>query len=229
MPKVRNCGALRHPGALMGADACHALLKHYLPPFHLMYEQQVLRHALPLPPQKVLLMDEISTGLDSATTYTVTEFLRTTTHYLHLTTLVSLLQPPPEVYNLFDDVILLSDGCAAPCTPLKSVSWFVCKVCAICVQQSRSWLVLLPLSWRRPAVAEGRVSGAGGELLALFSCVMQILLQSAICICCWLRVSAGLLHFQRPLGPLLNQERDRLHDSDQRQSTRGLCCGSAGC
>ena len=55
-------------------------------------------------------MDEISTGLDSATTYTVTEFLRMTTHYLHLTTLVSLLQPPPEVYSLFDDIILLSDG-----------------------------------------------------------------------------------------------------------------------
>ena len=55
-------------------------------------------------------MDEIGTGLDSATTYTVTEFLRSTTHYLHLTTLVSLLQPPPEVFNLFDDVILLSDG-----------------------------------------------------------------------------------------------------------------------
>ena len=47
--------------------------------------------------QRVLLMDEISTGLDSATTYTVTEYLRTTTHYLNLTTLVSLLQPPPEV------------------------------------------------------------------------------------------------------------------------------------
>ena len=60
--------------------------------------------------QRVMLMDEISTGLDSATTYTVTEFLRSTTHYLHLTTLVSLLQPPPEVFNLFDDVILLSDG-----------------------------------------------------------------------------------------------------------------------
>ncbi len=48
-------------------------------------------------PQRVLLMDEISTGLDSATTYTVTEYLRTTAHYLNLTTLVSLLQPPPEV------------------------------------------------------------------------------------------------------------------------------------
>ena len=63
-------------------------------------------------PQRVLLMDEISTGLDSATTYTVTEFLRHTTHYLHLTTLVSLLQPPPEVFFLFEDIILLSDGCA---------------------------------------------------------------------------------------------------------------------
>ena len=63
-------------------------------------------------PQRVLLMDEISTGLDSATTYTVTDFLRTTTHYLHLTTLVSLLQPPPEVFFLFDDIILLSDGYA---------------------------------------------------------------------------------------------------------------------
>lgn len=57
-------------------------------------------------PQRVLLMDEISTGLDSATTYTVTDYLRTTTHYLHLTTLVSLLQPPPEV--------LLASSSAAP-------------------------------------------------------------------------------------------------------------------
>ena len=56
-------------------------------------------------PQRVLLMDEISTGLDSATTYTVTDYLRTTTHYLHLTTLVSLLQPPPEVLLLLWDTL----------------------------------------------------------------------------------------------------------------------------
>ncbi|KAK9907686.1 hypothetical protein WJX75_008105 [Coccomyxa subellipsoidea] len=61
-------------------------------------------------PKKVLLMDEISTGLDSATTYTVVEYLRNATHHMHLTTLVSLLQPAPEVYNLFDDVLLLTDG-----------------------------------------------------------------------------------------------------------------------
>ncbi|CAL8463057.1 g2591 [Coccomyxa elongata] len=61
-------------------------------------------------PKKVLLMDEISTGLDSATTYTVVQYLRNATHHMHLTTLVSLLQPAPEVYNLFDDVLLLTDG-----------------------------------------------------------------------------------------------------------------------
>ncbi len=72
--------------------------------------RKTLVNFIPCVMQKVLLMDEISTGLDSATTYTVTEFLRMTTHYLHLTTLVSLLQPPPEVYSLFDDIILLSDG-----------------------------------------------------------------------------------------------------------------------
>lgn len=65
--------------------------------------------------QKVLLMDEISTGLDSATTYTVINYLRNTTHHMYLTTLVSLLQPPPEVYNLFDDVLLLTDGCRSLC------------------------------------------------------------------------------------------------------------------
>ena len=71
-------------------------------------------------PQRVLLMDEISTGLDSATTYTVTEFLRHTTHYLHLTTLVSLLQPPPEVFFLFEDIILLSDGCVCSTASSRS-------------------------------------------------------------------------------------------------------------
>ena len=60
--------------------------------------------------QRVLLMDEISTGLDSATTYTVASFLARATRMLQLTTVVSLLQPPPEVFHLFDDCLLLTDG-----------------------------------------------------------------------------------------------------------------------
>jgi ABC-type multidrug transport system ATPase subunit len=61
-------------------------------------------------PARALFMDEISTGLDSSTTFQIVNSLRQTTHILNGTTLISLLQPAPETYDLFDDVILLSDG-----------------------------------------------------------------------------------------------------------------------
>ncbi|KAL4195313.1 hypothetical protein AMTRI_Chr05g72720 [Amborella trichopoda] len=61
-------------------------------------------------PSRALFMDEISTGLDSATTYRIVNSIRQTVHILHSTTVISLLQPAPETYNLFDDIILLSDG-----------------------------------------------------------------------------------------------------------------------
>jgi hypothetical protein len=55
-------------------------------------------------------MDEISTGLDSATTHQIIKYLRHSTHALDGTTIISLLQPAPETYELFDDVILISEG-----------------------------------------------------------------------------------------------------------------------
>ena len=55
-------------------------------------------------------MDEISTGLDSSTTFQIIKFLRDTTHFLSYTTLIALLQPAPETYDLFDDVLLISSG-----------------------------------------------------------------------------------------------------------------------
>jgi len=58
----------------------------------------------------VLFMDEISTGLDSATTFLITKCLSNFCHILEGTLLVALLQPPPETYNLFDDVMLMSQG-----------------------------------------------------------------------------------------------------------------------
>lgn len=39
--------------------------------------------------------------------------MRTITHALRLNIVISLLQPAPEVYNLFDDTLLLTDGCAS--------------------------------------------------------------------------------------------------------------------
>jgi ABC-type multidrug transport system ATPase subunit len=61
-------------------------------------------------PIKVLVMDEISTGLDSSTTFQIISSIKQSIHILNGTALVSLLQPAPETYELFDDIILLTDG-----------------------------------------------------------------------------------------------------------------------
>ncbi|KAF3447188.1 hypothetical protein FNV43_RR12368 [Rhamnella rubrinervis] len=61
-------------------------------------------------PARALFMDEISTGLDSSTTFQIVNSLRQSIHILDGTALISLLQPAPETYDLFDDIILLSDG-----------------------------------------------------------------------------------------------------------------------
>ncbi|GLC42336.1 hypothetical protein PLESTM_001322300 [Pleodorina starrii] len=58
----------------------------------------------------VVMLDEMSTGLDSATLFTVIRWLSQAAKALQLTLVASLLQPPPEVFGLFDDVILLTEG-----------------------------------------------------------------------------------------------------------------------
>lgn len=55
-------------------------------------------------------MDEISTGLDSSTTFQIVKCMQQIAHLTETTILMSLLQPDPETFNLFDDVILLSEG-----------------------------------------------------------------------------------------------------------------------
>ncbi|XP_031499770.1 pleiotropic drug resistance protein 2-like isoform X2 [Nymphaea colorata] len=61
-------------------------------------------------PSKAMFMDEISTGLDSSTTFQIVKFMRQFVHIMDGTMLISLLQPAPETYDLFDDIILLSEG-----------------------------------------------------------------------------------------------------------------------
>ncbi|KAL5822739.1 hypothetical protein ACOSQ4_020639 [Xanthoceras sorbifolium] len=61
-------------------------------------------------PTKTLFMDEISTGLDSSTTYQIVNCLQQIVHLTEATILMSLLQPAPETFDLFDDIILLSEG-----------------------------------------------------------------------------------------------------------------------
>ncbi|XP_010658728.1 pleiotropic drug resistance protein 2 [Vitis vinifera] len=61
-------------------------------------------------PAKALFMDEISTGLDSSTTFQVVKFMRQMVHIMEVTMIISLLQPAPETYDLFDGIILLCEG-----------------------------------------------------------------------------------------------------------------------
>lgn len=61
-------------------------------------------------PAMSFFMDEISTGLDSSTTFQIVNSLGQYVHILNGTAVISLLQPAPETYDLFDDIILISDG-----------------------------------------------------------------------------------------------------------------------
>lgn len=61
-------------------------------------------------PRKTLFMDEISTGLDSSTTFQIVKCIGNFVHQMDGTVLMSLLQPAPETFDLFDDLLLLSEG-----------------------------------------------------------------------------------------------------------------------
>jgi ABC-type multidrug transport system ATPase subunit/ABC-type multidrug transport system permease subunit len=75
-------------------------------------------------PSKALFMDEISTGLDSSTTFQIVNSLKHFVHILEGTAVISLLQPAPETYDLFDDIILLSDGIVVYQGPRENVLEF---------------------------------------------------------------------------------------------------------
>jgi hypothetical protein len=61
-------------------------------------------------PTKALFMDEISNGLDSSTTFQIVSCLQHLVHITDATALISLLQPAPETFDLFDDIILMAEG-----------------------------------------------------------------------------------------------------------------------
>lgn len=58
----------------------------------------------------VLCGDEISTGLDAASTYDIVNIISQMCKITNSTRVVSLLQPSPETFSLFDEVIIMSEG-----------------------------------------------------------------------------------------------------------------------
>ncbi|KAM0064291.1 putative ABC-type sulfate transporter [Helianthus debilis subsp. tardiflorus] len=61
-------------------------------------------------PTKALYMDEVSNGLDSSTTYQIITCLQQLAHITDASILISLLQPSPEAFDLFDDIMLMAEG-----------------------------------------------------------------------------------------------------------------------
>ncbi|KAL0775144.1 hypothetical protein Bca101_040296 [Brassica carinata] len=61
-------------------------------------------------PAKALFMDEITNGLDSSTAFQIVKSLQQLAHITNATVFVSLLQPAPESYDLFDDIVLMAEG-----------------------------------------------------------------------------------------------------------------------
>eukprot|EP00891_Asterochloris_glomerata_P006227 jgi/Astpho2/6227/Aster-03635 len=72
-------------------------------------------------PTRTLLMDEITTGLDASTAFLVCRCIKNLVRLRECTVVISLLQPPPETYDLFDDIMLLAEGYLVYHGPRKEV------------------------------------------------------------------------------------------------------------
>ncbi|XP_061973644.1 pleiotropic drug resistance protein 3-like isoform X2 [Populus nigra] len=75
-------------------------------------------------PMKALFMDEISNGLDSSTTFQIVSCMQNLAHITDATVLISLLQPAPEIFDLFDDIMLMAEGMVVYHGPRSSVCRF---------------------------------------------------------------------------------------------------------
>lgn len=99
-------------------------------------------------PIRALLMDEISNGLDSSTTFQIVSCLQHLVHITDASALISLLQPAPETFDLFDDIVLMAEGkivyhgpreyilkffedCGFKCPERKGTANFLQEVCLV--------------------------------------------------------------------------------------------------
>ena len=72
------------------------------------------------PPVNRVFIDDLAfvypcAGLDSSTTFQIVKFLRDMAHLANSTIMVALLQPAPETFEIFDDVLLIAEGMPAHC------------------------------------------------------------------------------------------------------------------
>lgn len=96
-------------------------------------------------------MDKISNGLDASTTFQVVNCIQQVVHLTDLTALISLLQPAPEIFDLFDDIVLFVEGKIVYNGPRSDVLSFIegCpdrKGVADFIQEVHLYLYLIPVT-----------------------------------------------------------------------------------
>ena len=83
---------------------------------------------MPLTTAPILCGDEISTGLDAASTYHILYLLMHYTRLHNMTRVISLLQPSPEAVSLFDEVVLLAEGRVLFAGPIVDVEKYFAEL-----------------------------------------------------------------------------------------------------
>ncbi|KAG2433733.1 hypothetical protein HXX76_008097 [Chlamydomonas incerta] len=76
----------------------------------------------------VMMLDEVTNGLDSNSALAIVRSLRNICKYVNATMVVSLLQPSPEVFECFDDVMLVSGGQLVFLGPREDVMPFFARL-----------------------------------------------------------------------------------------------------
>ncbi|KAG6611838.1 Pleiotropic drug resistance protein 3 [Phytophthora cinnamomi] len=108
-------------------------------------------------------MDEVTTGLDSATAFDIVSSQRDFAKKLQQTVVMALLQPTPEVFELFDNVLLLNNALLTNLNMAEPLSMFsiifYSAFAGFVVPMARipwffSWLYWInPLAWCLRSVA----------------------------------------------------------------------------
>jgi ABC-type multidrug transport system ATPase subunit len=75
-----------------------------------------------------LCLNAITHLQDAATLFTITRWLRVMAHKLKQTALISLLQPPPETFALFDDVMIMNEGIIVYHGPVDEAVPFMARI-----------------------------------------------------------------------------------------------------
>ncbi|KAJ6410935.1 hypothetical protein OIU84_007650 [Salix udensis] len=160
-------------------------------------------------PTRALFMDEISNGLDSSTTFQIVSCLKHLSHIMDATVMISLLQPAPETFDLFDDIILMTEGkivyhgprssickffedCGFRCPERKGVADFLQEVISR-KDQGQYWFLTetaIQLCFRIPFIYVFKTT----QLLIIASITMTVLLRT--------RMAVDAIHASYYMGAL---------------------------